>query len=96
MGHGKPARESIVTQIVVGVVVSVATTILSHTFGLEESASSTALTPSAAPSSSVRISYQLPEPEPVAAVTSLFDGRKVSADPVLGFVPEPQRLSLLP
>jgi hypothetical protein len=98
MGHGKPHRESMFSQIIVGVVVSVVTTVLLRGFGLEDSSSPAPLTTSALSSSSVRISYQLPEPlpEPFGSPSALFDCRAVSTDPVLGFVPEPLRLSCLP
>src|SRR5262245_52440601 len=92
MRHGTPPRESMFSQIVVGVVVSLVSTVLLKGVGLDETSP-----PPAKSASSVRVAFASPEPTEPAAVTScLFDSRAVSTDPALGFVPESLRLRGLP
>jgi hypothetical protein len=96
MAHDKTPQQSLFSQVVVGVVVSVLTALILNALGFGEpglqSLGRGALPPQAA--SSERIAFAAPEPkiELPPPETLLFNGRQTSTDPACRVLPESLRL----
>ena len=90
MRQGTPPRESMISQVVTGVVVSVVTTVLLKGLGLADSSQVLTADIAAPPAASVRLAFSLPEP--AGPQPSLFNCKAIADDPELGFLPETLRL----